>query len=102
VDNAIKYTPSGGRVHLSAKLCGKMAVFKVTDTGMGIPGDELPQIFDRFYRADQSRSLPGNGLGLSLAMAFAKAHNGNINIYSAPNQGTTCTFTLPLSAMNHF
>jgi len=71
------------------------------NTGMGIPRDALPRIFDRFYRTDQSPSLPGNGLGLSLAMAFAKAHNGTIGIISSPNQGTTCTFSLPVSAINY-
>ncbi|MGD9823599.1 sensor histidine kinase [Desulfobacter sp.] len=102
VDNAIKYTPSGGRVLLSVKLADSMAVFKVRDTGMGIPPDELPRIFDRFYRADQSRTLPGNGLGLSLAMAFAKAHNGTIDISSTPGRGTTCTLSLPVPAIKSF
>ncbi len=102
VDNAIKYTPSGGQVRLSAALENKTARITVTDTGMGISPHALPRIFERFYRADQSRSLPGNGLGLSLAMAFAKAHNGTIEIHSVPGAGTTCTLSLPCPAPPSF
>lgn len=96
VDNAIKYTPYGGNIIISAYTENQTAMFRVSDTGKGIEKDALPKIFDRFYREDLSRSLPGNGLGLSLAMAFARAHNGTIEIDSTPSKGTTSTLCLPL------
>jgi len=96
LDNAIKYTPSGGVVSVSiSEKDGKDVVITVKDTGMGISPDDLPRIFDRFYRCDQSRSKPGIGLGLSLARAIARAHGGDITVTSRLNQGTTLTITLP-------
>ena len=97
VDNAIKYTSPGGKVIITALKADDFLKFVVEDTGMGIDEDSIPKIFDRFYRADQSRTLPGNGLGLSLAIAFARAHNGNIEIHSKKNKGTTSTLLLPIS-----
>jgi signal transduction histidine kinase len=101
VDNALKYTPAGGRVLLSATLENNTAKIFVTDTGIGIDLDALPRIFDRFYRADLSRSLPGNGLGLSLAMAVARAHKGTIEVESVPGRGTTCALCLPGGGSHH-
>jgi heavy metal sensor kinase len=101
LDNAIKYTPSGGsvRVSLSAIDDGE-ALVSVQDTGMGIPPDDLPHIFERFYRCDQSRSEPGTGLGLSLARALARAHQGDITVTSTLGQGSTFTLTLPKTRSN--
>jgi signal transduction histidine kinase len=101
LDNALKYTPSGGsvRVSLSAIDDGE-AFVSVQDTGMGIPPDDLPHIFERFYRCDQSRSEPGTGLGLSLARALARAHQGDITVTSTLGQGSTFTLTLPKTRSN--
>lgn len=98
LDNAIKYTPSGGSVTVSLyEKDGKEALVAFQDTGMGIPPADLPHIFDRFYRCDQSRSEPGTGLGLSLARALARAHQGDITVTSTPGQGSTFTLILPMS-----
>ena len=96
LDNAIKYTPSGGAVSVSlSKNNERDVVITVKDTGIGISPDDLPRIFNRFYRCDQSRSKPGIGLGLSLARSIARAHGGDITVTSTPNQGSTFTATLP-------
>jgi signal transduction histidine kinase len=96
LDNAIKYTPSGGKVKVSvSENDERYVVITVKDTGIGISPNDLPRIFDRFYRCDQSRSTPGIGLGLSLARTIARAHGGDITITSVLNQGSTFTITLP-------
>jgi len=98
LDNAIKYTPSGGTVSVSlSENDEKDVVITVKDTGIGISPSDLPRIFERFYRCDQSRSQAGIGLGLSLARAIARAHGGEITATSTPNQGSTFTATLPKS-----
>jgi len=94
LDNAIKYTPSGGTVSVSLGETDEHRVISVKDTGIGISPRDLPRIFERFYRCDQSRSQEGIGLGLSLARAIARAHGGDITATSLPNQGTTFTVTL--------
>jgi two-component system sensor histidine kinase ResE len=96
VDNAIKYTPDGGRVTVSVRGdSGGAVVLSVSDTGPGIPEQDLARIFERFYRGDQSRSEPGTGLGLSLARAIARAHGGDITVESRPGEGSTFTVRLP-------
>ena len=98
LDNALKYTPSGGAVKVSvSNKDGREVVVTVQDTGIGIPGEDLPHVFERFYRCDHSRSEPGTGLGLSLARAFARAHQGDITVTSAVGQGSIFTLTLPRS-----
>jgi heavy metal sensor kinase len=97
LDNAIKYTPSGGSVSVSIMENETHVVVSVIDTGYGISASDLPRIFERFYRCDQSRSQFGTGLGLSLARAIAKAHGGGITAKSTPNQGSTFTVTFPKS-----
>jgi signal transduction histidine kinase len=97
LDNAIKYTPPGGMVDIAVSECQSMAVVSVKDTGAGISPQDLPRIFERFYRCDQSRSQAGIGLGLSLASAIARAHGGDITVVSTLNEGSTFTVTLPKS-----
>lgn len=96
LDNAIKYTPAGGRISIAQEVVGPDVLIKIADTGMGISQDDLPNIFERFYRCDQSRSKPGTGLGLCLALAIAKAHWGNISVQSTVSKGTQFTVSLPL------
>jgi signal transduction histidine kinase len=97
LDNAIKYTPSGGSVTVSITENETDVLVSVKDTGCGISPSELPRIFERFYRCDQSRSQSGIGLGLSLARAIARAHGGEITATSLLNHGSTFTVTLPKS-----
>jgi heavy metal sensor kinase len=97
LDNALKYTPAGGRVTVKLTDEGETVRLSVEDTGLGVPSDDLPYIFQRFYRCDQSRSGRGNGLGLSLALAFVRAHGGDISVSSVPGQGSTFTAALPRS-----
>ncbi len=95
LDNAIKYTPAGGRVEVQAALDGAEAVLTVTDTGAGIPPGELPRIWERLYRGDASRSERGLGLGLSLVKAIVEAHAGRVAATSTPGQGSTFVVRLP-------
>ena len=96
LDNAIKYTSSGGKVTIRQLKSGNNVLIKVADTGLGIKETDLAKIFERFYRCDLSRSKPGSGLGLSLAAAIAKAHLGSITVTSTPQEGSLFTVKLPL------
>lgn len=99
LDNAIKFTPEGGKVTVSAKRDKKYVFIKVKDTGIGIPKKDLAHIFDRFYQVDKSRSkidVPGYGLGLSLAKRIIEIHKGSVNVSSMVGKGTTFTIKLPL------
>ena len=97
LDNALKYTPQGGTVTALVKEEPHQVIFSVNDTGPGISDDDLPHIFDRFFRGDRSRSLPGTGLGLNLTLAIARAHGGDVTVTSVPGQGSTFTTNLPRS-----
>ena len=98
VDNGIKYTLPGGTVRLSLTKEGSWANLIVSDTGIGIPPEDLPHIFDRFYRVDKARSRAqgGSGLGLAIAKWIVLAHGGAIQVDSTIGQGTTFRITLPL------
>ncbi|MBN2451402.1 MAG: HAMP domain-containing protein [Lentisphaeria bacterium] len=98
IDNALKYTPAGGRVALEAGVQGNQACVCVADTGVGMAPEELGRAFERFYRADSSRSTPGNGLGLSLADAIVRAHGGGIELSSVRGKGCRALLRLPLAA----
>jgi signal transduction histidine kinase len=128
VDNAVKYTPQGGRVTLALRQAGEgpneralpqsqvspdppipsspvpsasgWAEIVVNDTGVGIPPEALPRIFERFYRVDDARSREagGTGLGLCIARTIAEAHGGRIEVESEPGVGSTFTVRLPLAA----
>jgi signal transduction histidine kinase len=96
LSNALRYTPAGGEIVLSAENGGHTVVLRVQDNGAGIQAADLPHIFDRFYRADQSRSDNGeSGLGLAIAKSLVEAHGGKIAVASAPAAGTTFTIVLP-------
>ncbi|MBF0512036.1 MAG: HAMP domain-containing protein, partial [Candidatus Omnitrophica bacterium] len=96
LDNAIKYTPSGGKVTVNLRSEQDSIVIEIIDTGIGIPENDLPRIFDRFYRVDKSRSSVGFGLGLSIARSIAMAHGGRISAIPNKPQGTMFSITLPL------
>jgi signal transduction histidine kinase len=95
--NAVKYTPAGGRVGLEVKPDGDFVRVKITDTGIGIPEDALPHIFQEFYRADNARAVErdGTGLGLAFAKQVVERHGGRIWVENNPGGGSTFTFTLP-------
>jgi signal transduction histidine kinase len=94
VDNAVKYTPAGGRVELTIGQDGQAAVLSVRDTGPGIPQSELPHIWDRLFRGDRSRPERGLGLGLSLVKAVVEAHGGSVDVVSHEGAGSTFTVRL--------
>jgi len=98
IDNAIKYTPPGGRVEVSAGRENSAVVLRVRDNGMGIPADEIPRIWDRLYRGDKSRTEKGLGLGLSLVKAVVHAHGGEVEVASEVERGSTFTIRLPAAA----
>lgn len=98
LDNAIRYTPAGGRVEVTLEAPaapGQPVRLQVRDTGAGIAPEDLPHVFDRFYRGDPSRSTSGTGLGLSLVRAVAQAHGGRVTAASRPGAGSTFTVELP-------
>ena len=99
IDNAIKYTPEGGKVSLGVEQQNGTAIFQVEDTGIGIPPEEINRVFDRFYRVDKARSreLGGSGLGLSIAKWIAELHRGSISVKSEVNRGSTFTVALPIN-----
>ena len=96
IDNAVKYTPPGGRVDVEVRRDGATAIMRVRDTGAGIPPDELPRIFERLFRGDTSRAERGLGLGLSLVRAIVEAHGGTVSVESEPGRGSVFTVSLPL------
>jgi len=102
LDNAIKYTPAGGKITLGATAIDGFIELYVRDTGIGIPAEDLPRLFERFYRVDKARSrdLGGTGLGLSIVKHLVAAQNGTIRVESGVNQGSTFFFTLPAAELN--
>ena len=95
IDNAIKFTPQGGKVTVSLSETCNNIVFKVADSGIGIANGDLPKIYDRFFRAERSRDTPGSGLGLSLVRAVVTFYGGDIDCKSKPGRGTIFTVTIP-------
>jgi len=95
LDNAIKYTPEGGEVHIIARREADRAVVSFRDTGLGIPAEEQGRIWDRLYRGDKSRSQRGLGLGLSVVKAVVEAHGGTASVASTVAKGSEFTVTLP-------
>ncbi|MDF2758005.1 MAG: sensor kinase, two-component system, OmpR family [Thermomicrobiales bacterium] len=97
VHNAVKFTPEGGEIVVSAELADGMLQVSVGDTGVGVMAEELPRIFERFYKSDAARRSPGSGLGLAIAKHIVQAHGGTIWAESTPGAGTTVSFTMPLA-----
>jgi signal transduction histidine kinase len=98
VGNAIKYTPIGGTLTISLETGGDSVVVRVKDTGYGIPAEDLPFIFDRFYRVRNNdvKDIEGNGLGLAIVKSVIEGHGGQIRAESKPGEGSCFTFSLPL------
>jgi two-component system phosphate regulon sensor histidine kinase PhoR len=96
IHNAVKFTRAGGEVLLAAEPGNGEVRFAVQDTGTGIPAEDVPRIFERFYRVDKSRTGSGTGLGLSIAKHIVEAHRGRIWVESIEGQGSTFRFTIPL------
>ena len=98
LDNAVKYTPSGGDIRVTLAVENGAAQVSVSDTGIGIPAEDQPRIFDRFYRVDKARSraMGGAGLGLAIAQWIAEAHGGTLSVESVPGRGSSFILTLPL------
>ncbi len=98
IDNAIKYTPQGGKISVSLKLQGEVAIFSVSDNGLGIDVADQDRIFERFYRVDKARSksLGGTGLGLAIVKHIAQSHKGHIQLQSQLNQGSTFMVSIPV------
>lgn len=96
LDNAIKYTPSGGWVEIEAKAEGDQVILTVSDNGPGIPAADQPYLFDKFFRASNTpQDLPGTGLGLSIVKSIVDSHDGRVWVDSVLGEGTTFTVVLP-------
>ena len=100
LDNAVKYTPTAGKVHVTAKAEGNQCLIQVRDSGIGIEAKHLPRLFERFYRIDKGRSrdMGGTGLGLSIVKHLAAALHGEVSVESQPGKGSTFTVVLPAVA----
>jgi signal transduction histidine kinase len=101
LSNAIKFTPPGGRINVTVRDGGEKITVIVSDTGIGIPAEDLPRIFERFYRVDKARSrmLGGTGLGLAIARQIVELSGGAISIDSELGKGTEVVFTLPAAQL---
>jgi two-component system phosphate regulon sensor histidine kinase PhoR len=99
VDNAVRFTPEGGAVRIMAERRNGSIEVRVADTGVGIPPEALPRLFERFYRVDPARSRDGGGTGIGLAIArsVVEAHGGTIRAESEPGKGSTFTFDVPIA-----
>jgi signal transduction histidine kinase len=102
VDNAIKYTPEGGRVEILLEGNGTHVRLRVRDTGVGIPAHLLPRVFERFFRADPARSQPGTGLGLAIAKWIADVHQADLSVESEPGVGSVFTAAFPARSSGSF
>jgi two-component system sensor histidine kinase KdpD len=97
IDNALKYSPPDAPIEITARQTGGSVEIQVADRGLGIPADDLPRIFDKFYRVQRSGSIAGTGLGLSICKGMVEAHGGSIRAEGRPGGGTSVTLALPLA-----
>ena len=97
LDNAVKYSPEGFPIEISAKEIDGFVEIEVADFGMGIPKEDLERVFDKFYRVHRPDNVAGSGLGLSIARGIIEAHGGRITAANRTGGGTVVKFTLPLS-----
>jgi two-component system, OmpR family, phosphate regulon sensor histidine kinase PhoR len=97
IHNAVKFTPEGGEIVIQAGVTDGMLQVSVRDTGVGITAEELPRIFERFYKTDAARRSAGSGLGLAIAKRIVQGHGGTIWAESTPGHGATLAFTMPLA-----
>jgi two-component system, OmpR family, heavy metal sensor histidine kinase CusS len=95
VDNAVRFTPDGGRIEISLTMTVEHAEIAVEDTGCGIAAEHVSRVFDRFYRVDASRSSEGTGLGLALVKSIADLHGGAVAVTSEVGRGTRVTLRFP-------
>ncbi|MGV7067136.1 sensor histidine kinase, partial [Bacillus velezensis] len=97
IDNALRHTESGGSVHIAAQTVKDGLKIDIKDSGSGIPEEDLPFIFERFYKADKARTRgrAGTGLGLAIVKNIVEAHGGSIAVHSSIDKGTTFTFYIP-------
>jgi signal transduction histidine kinase len=98
VANAVKFTPRGGRVAVSAVMEGRDLCFRVNDTGIGISAKDISRIFNKYYRSDRAVGFKGTGLGLTIAKAMVEDHNGTVSVESTEGDGSTFTVRIPLAA----
>jgi two-component system sensor histidine kinase ResE len=101
VSNAIKFTPAGGAVHLQLERRGDELLMSVTDTGRGIPEEDIPVIFEKYRRARETTLTEGSGLGLFIVKAIVEAHGGSMDVQSTVGRGSTFTMHLPVAAVEH-
>ena len=103
LSNALKYTPDGGIIDISSGRERDMVWIKVSDTGIGIPEEDMPHVFDRFYRVDKARAREsgGTGIGLSIAKEIITRHGGDIRLESVLHAGTSVTIYLPIARTGH-
>ncbi len=98
VHNAIKFTPAGGRITITSRALEDLVIVDIADTGIGIPKEDLPRVFERFYKGDKARAGEGTGMGLAIAKHVIEAHSGNIWVRSEEGKGSTFSFSLPLQS----
>jgi two-component system phosphate regulon sensor histidine kinase PhoR len=98
VHNAIKFTQPGGKIVISTRVDADLAITEISDTGIGITKEDLPHIFERFFKVDRSRSSSGTGLGLAIAKHTVQAHGGEIRVQSEVGHGSTFSFNIPLKS----
>ncbi len=96
LENALKFTPAGGWISLSLERAADQAKLTISDSGIGIPSEDLPHLFERFHRARNAAEYPGNGLGLAIVKAIVEAHRGNVAVQSEPMQVTSISVSLPI------